>query len=119
MEKIREFIGSHKKIVVPVIAAAVLLLAGGFVLAAAALTGVDDGSSEQTAQFVKTEDGETEQSPKLPMFPAQRQKAAPAVKVQADHRTRINPAAPASQITPIPTNGQIIRRKSRSGYLRW
>ena len=59
MEKIREFIGSHKRIVVPVIAAAVLLLAGGFVLASAALTGVDDGSSEQTAQFVKTEDGET------------------------------------------------------------
>ena len=59
MEKIREFIGSHKKIVVPVIAAAVLLLACGFVLAAAALTGVDDGSSEQPAQFVKTEDWET------------------------------------------------------------
>lgn len=46
-------------------------------------------------------------------------KAVPQRKVQADPGIQKNPEAPPSPKQRILINGQIIRQKRRSGYLRW
>lgn len=60
MERIKNFINNHKKIVVPVIAVIALLLAGGGILVSAAFTDVNDRGSKQAAQEKEAQNKTTE-----------------------------------------------------------